>query len=50
MSVKTTNIQVSVTLTKDIVDRIDAEAKSEMRTRSKQIAKMINDYYAKKEK
>lgn len=48
MAIKKENTQVYVTLTKDLVEKIDKEANEEMRTRSKQIAKIIKDYYENK--
>lgn len=45
MPIKDDNLQVYVTLHKDLVKKIDEDSKKEMRTRSKQIAKIINDYY-----
>lgn len=50
MAIKKGNVQVYTTLTKEVVHLLDREAKSEMRTRSKQIAKIINDYYKNKER
>ncbi len=49
MAIKRENLQVYVTLPKELVKEIDKDAKKEMRTRSKQIAKIIIDYYNKKE-
>ena len=49
MAVNKNNSQVSITLSKDIVAKIDKDAAKELRTRSKQIAKIITDCYEKKE-
>ena len=43
--IKKENSQVYVTLPNELVQKIDNDAKKEMRTRSKQIAKIIKDYY-----
>lgn len=48
MAIKRENLQVYVTLPKELVKEIDKDAKKEMRTRSKQIAKIIIDHYNKK--
>lgn len=45
MPIKENNLQVYVTLPKELVAKIDADAKNEMRSRSKQIAKILSDYY-----
>jgi len=46
MAVKDDNIQVSVTLPKELVqEKVDPDAKKEMRSRSKQIAKIVLDHY-----
>lgn len=48
MAVKKDNVQVSVTLSKELVAKIDNDANEQMRTRSKQIAKIIVDHYKTK--
>ena len=48
MPIKDDNLQVYVTLPKELVKQIDKDAKKEMRTRSKQLAKIIIDHYDKK--
>lgn len=48
MAIKEDNTQVYVTLSKELVTKIDQDATKEMRTRSKQIAKIIKDYYENK--
>jgi len=51
MSISKDNIQVSVVLPRKIVEEcIDKDATSDFRTRSKQIAKIVIDYYKLKEK
>lgn len=49
MSLSNDNLQVYVTLPKELVSKIDKDAKTELRTRSKQIAKIITDYYQKED-
>ncbi|AUO14779.1 ribbon-helix-helix domain-containing protein [Priestia megaterium] len=49
MAISKQNSQVYITLPKEVVDKVDKEAKREMRTRSKQLAKIILDYYNQKE-
>lgn len=39
------NTQISVVLPNEIVDKLDKDAEEELRTRSKQAAKIIIDYY-----
>lgn len=48
LAIKEDNTQVYVTLSKELVAKIDQDATKEMRTRSKQIAKIIKDYYENK--
>lgn len=49
MAVSDDKIQVSVTLPRDLVEKkIDIDAKKEMRSRSKEIAKIVIDYYNNK--
>jgi hypothetical protein len=43
------NIQISVVLPKWVVDLMDNDAKEELRTRSKQAAKILIDHYKEKE-
>lgn len=51
MAVSKDNIQISVTLPKDLViESLDVDAKKEFRSRSKQVAKIVMDYYEKKKK
>lgn len=50
MAIKKDNVQVYSTLSKEVVELLDKDANKEMRTRSKQIAKIINDYYTNKER
>lgn len=47
MAVSEENQQVYLVLPKEIVEKIDKEAREEMRSRSKQMAKIILDYYNK---
>ena len=47
MAIKKGNVQVYTTLSETLVKLLDKEAKSESRTRSKQIEKIIKDYYGK---
>ena len=48
LAIKDENMQVYITLPRELVEKIiDIEAKKEMRTRSKQIAKIIVDHYDK---
>lgn len=48
MALKDDKMQVYVTLPKDLVRVIDKDAEKEMRTRSKQLAKIIIDHYGNK--
>lgn len=48
MALKDENTQISVTLPKEIVKKIDSDATTELRTRSKQVAKIIMDHYSSK--
>lgn len=48
MAIKDDNTQVYVTLSKELVAKIDQDAHKEMRTRSKQIAFIIKQYYEQK--
>ena len=49
MAISKDNIQISVVLPRNLVENhLDIEAKQELRTRSKQIAKIITDYYSNK--
>lgn len=48
LALKEENTQVYVTLPKELVAKIDKDATKEMRTRSKQIAKIVMDYYESK--
>ena len=50
MAIKKGNVQVYTTLSEQLVSLLDKEAKSESRTRSKQIEKIIKDYYGKEVK
>jgi antitoxin component of MazEF toxin-antitoxin module len=43
------NTQISVVLPNDIVKRLDLDAEDELRTRSKQAAKIIINYYKKED-
>lgn len=46
MAISNDNIQISVVLPKSLVEgKLDKDAKKELRTRSKQAAKIILDYY-----
>jgi metal-responsive CopG/Arc/MetJ family transcriptional regulator len=46
MALSEGNVQISVTLPKEIVEKyLDRDAKNELRTRSKQAAKIILEYY-----
>lgn len=47
--IKDDNQQVYTTLPKELVKKIDADAAENVRSRSKQIAKIIIDHYKKKE-
>lgn len=49
MAIKKDNIQVYVTLPKELVEVIDEEARKNLRSRSKQIAYIIQQYYKAKE-
>lgn len=49
MAIKKGNVQVYTTLPENLVKLIDKDAERELRTRSKQIAKIISDYYKNKE-
>lgn len=48
MPVGKENSQVCITLPKEVVAKVDKEAKNEMRSRSKQIAKLVMDHYKEK--
>lgn len=48
MAIKKNNVQVYVTLPKKIVDIIDKDAKTNIRSRSKQISYIIHQYYKEK--
>lgn len=48
MAISKENTQISVVLPKEIVDKLDQDAEEELRTRSKQAAKIIIDYYKDK--
>ena len=50
MAIKKGNVQVYTTLSETLVKLLAKEAKSESRTRSKQIEKIIKDYYGKEVK
>ena len=43
---KEETITVTITLPKHLVDKVDEEAKKEMRSRSGQIASIINDRFS----
>jgi hypothetical protein len=46
MAIAAENIQISVVLPRDLVEgKIDKDAKKELRTRSRQVAKIILDHY-----
>lgn len=46
MAISKDNIQISVVLPRKLVEeKLDIDAKRELRTRSKQAAKIILDYY-----
>lgn len=46
MAISKDNIQISVILPRDLVEgKLNDDAKEELRTRSKQAAKIILDYY-----
>lgn len=49
MAISKDNQQVYTTLSTEIVKMLDSDAKKESRTRSKQIAKIVKDYYKNKE-
>ena len=49
MAIKKSNVQVYVTLPKWLVDVIDDESKNSLRSRSKQIAYIIQQHYKAKE-
>lgn len=49
MAIKESNQQVYTTLPIEVVELIDKEARRQMRTRSKQIAKIITDYYKQRD-
>lgn len=49
MAIKKNNVQVYVTLPKGLVDVIDNESKKNLRSRSKQIAYIIQQHYKAKE-
>lgn len=47
MALKDENVQISVTLPRKVVEEfLDKDAKKELRTRSKQAAKIILDHYS----
>ncbi|GMK49145.1 hypothetical protein PghCCS26_62750 [Paenibacillus glycanilyticus] len=48
MVLKDDNWRVYTTLSKDLIEKIDRDAAKEERTRSKQVAKIVKDYYANK--
>jgi metal-responsive CopG/Arc/MetJ family transcriptional regulator len=51
MALKEDNISVSVALPRDFVENtLDPDIKKEQRSRSKQIAKIVIDYYDKQNK
>ncbi|MGF7057225.1 ribbon-helix-helix domain-containing protein [Brassicibacter mesophilus] len=51
MAISKDNTQISVVLPNEVVEKLDKDATEELRTRSKQAAKIIIDYYKdKKEK
>lgn len=50
MAISEDKKQISVVLPQYIVELLDEDRKKELRTRSMQAAKIIMDYYAKKEK
>jgi metal-responsive CopG/Arc/MetJ family transcriptional regulator len=50
MAISEDKKQISVVLPQQIVDLLDKDRKKELRTRSMQAAKIIMDYYDKKEK
>ena len=46
MAISKDNIQISVVLPRELVEScLDIEAEKELRTRSKQVAKIVIDYY-----
>ena len=49
MAISKDNVQVYVTLPKEITDKIDGDAKENFRTRSKEIAYIIQQHYKQKE-
>ena len=49
MAISKMNIQVYVTLPKEVADKIDSDAKGNFRTRSKEIAYIIQQHYKRKE-
>ena len=49
MAINKDNVQVYSTLPKEIVKKIDDDAKENMRSRSKEIAYIIQQYYKQKE-
>lgn len=48
MALSEDNQQVCITLPKDIVEKIEKDAKRDMRSRSKQIAKVVIEQYEHK--
>jgi metal-responsive CopG/Arc/MetJ family transcriptional regulator len=51
MALKEDNISVSVSLPREFVEKVlDPDIKKEQRSRSKQIAKIVIDYYEKQNK
>jgi metal-responsive CopG/Arc/MetJ family transcriptional regulator len=51
MAIKEENMTVPVTLPREFVEKIlDPDLKKEQRSRSKQIAKIVMDYYESKNK
>lgn len=48
MALSEDNQQVCITLPKEIVEKIEQDAKKEMRSRSKQIAKVVIEQYENK--
>ena len=49
MAINKDNVQVYSTLPKEIVKKIDDDAKENMRSRSKEIAYITQQYYKQKE-
>lgn len=51
MAIKEENMAVPVTLSKEFVEKVlDPDVKKEQRSRSRQIAKIVMDYYENKNK